>query len=200
MKADLIVFADEHRDWDLSDATLVNQSSLALSLEVPGGILLEPVHVCVLGPVGFALNGRSLAAFTTEHRVAELLANLIADFDAITRPIWPVESVDSDFGEPHQRLRKVALRCSTGIVHSARSESNERMHVVGEELFVKLGECVKELNRPLRHAEIEDFLSAGVLLDSLDIGNVVIYSHLGPGPCPELRLVHGETGVPLRVL
>ena len=51
MNAGLIVKAKKHSDWNLADATLVDQSSLALSLQVPGGILLEPIRVCALDPV-----------------------------------------------------------------------------------------------------------------------------------------------------
>ena len=128
------------------------------------------------------------------------MTKLVADLLVITRPIWSVDAVDSDSGELVQSVLEPALVVATCIEHSARGESDELMHVVGEEFLIKFCKRVKELYRALRHAEIVDFVSARVFLDSLNIGNVIIDAHLSPGPCPVLGLVRGETGVLLRVL
>ena len=60
------------------------------------------------------------------------------------------------------------------------------------ELALHVRQPVEHLSRPLRVAQVEDFLDACLLLDHLDIGDVIIEAHISPGKHPVGVIVFGR--------
>ena len=71
----------------------------------------------------------------------------------------------------------------------ARSQENRLVQRVSEKALLKLAQASKHLGGSLGVAYIGDFLCIGHLENLLDIGRLVVDSHLEPGPVILCRIL-----------
>ena len=99
-----------------------------------------------------------------------------------------MEGVHSLALELHKGAVGLKLGPVGDVGHEARRQLNNLVEVLGVEFRLQLGEPVVHLDRALGVAEVEHFVDCSSLLDGSDIGDVIVQTHLGPGPVPVLRL------------
>jgi len=63
------------------------------------------------------------------------------------------------------------------------------VNVVIIELALKMGKTVEHLSGALTVADVEDLVDASFFLDHLDVGHVIVETHIAPGPHPVLVVV-----------
>ena len=117
------------------------------------------------------------------------MAEFVADRGIVHVPILPKELVDAKRRNFEQSVSKVALWQTVRVVECARRQQNCLVQAVCKELFFKFGETIEYLNSALRITEVENLVSATLLLDHLDVGDVIVTAHFGPGKLPEFLAI-----------
>lgn len=186
MLADLVVSADEEGHRHLLDVGDVNEVGLVRALEPVLSEFLEAVNGAVGGPVLLILDREALSRRAARVVRADGAGEVAANRLQVPIPVGSVDRVDTKRLELHDSL----VHVGSGPVRVMDDEAGGHVHhlveVVRVERRLQVGKTVVHLDGALAIANIEDFVDAGSLLNSLNVRHIVVEAHLGPRPVPVL--------------
>ena len=137
------------------------------------------------------------SASHTLIEVTDRLREVVAQGLQVTIPVWSVDCIDSVVLILHN-----CLIGDDGLPRlfgdkwiEAWGQLDDPVEVIGMEGALQVRQSVEHLGGSLRVSRVEDLLLASLLLDHRDIGNIVIETHVGPGPHPVLIVVLGGEGL-----
>ena len=190
--AGMIICSSEHGNRHFSDILELNEwslihSSIKLVREFLEslGIGIHPIVLFRLNTLAFKISGHAFEG------VASFLAIVVAQSLHISVPVRPVISIDSEALERIPVI-VVTLDSVTAWVKGgveAWCQLHDLVDVLSMKFFFAFAQTIKHLNSALAVANVEHFVDACVLFDHLDVCNVVVEPHVGPGIHPVFVVV-----------
>lgn len=184
--ADLIASANEEGHGDLLNVGDVNQVGLVHTIEPVLRELLEAVNGPIRGPVLLILHREALRARAVSVVGANGAWEVSANRLQVSVPVGAVDGVDTVILERHDSLVHVGPG-PVGVVHDeAGGHVHHLVEVVRVEGRLQVRQAVVHLNRALAVADVENFIDAGRLFNSLDVRDIIVEAHLRPREVPVL--------------
>ena len=187
MLANVVICGREESNGNFRDQRHVHEGSCLLTAEPVVCKLLEAILDAVHLPVLLRLDGNTLASILFGVGANET-SNFSANGVLVIFPVGTVESVDTMILKNHNLVVECQFSPVGDFRIEARGEHHCLVNILCVESLFKLSKTVVHLDGALRVADIENFVDTRFSFDGLDVGDVVVQSHLCPGEVPVRRV------------
>jgi len=145
--------------------------------------LLESFYDTIHRPVFFRLDRCGWIPSILGEMFTGLLREVIAERLQVTSPMRSIVCVNTKLIlVAHNAVVRALHGCAVGVCRGieTRSKLHDFMDTVYMKLALKMCQAIEHLESALTVANVENFIDLGLFFDHIDVGDVVVNTHVSP--------------------